>query len=93
MNVFKKMIAVFALLVVACPTSGCIGGQLWAEYNILRTESVRSQELELKAKTLGNSEAKALIRAINEKEVEEVKTLGKMLNLGDLTDVALKLTK
>ena len=94
MNVTKKFASIIALLLIACPVSGCIGSDLWAGFNSLQNEIVTSRNLDEVQKTkFPATETKALLRAIKEKDVEEVKTISRIMNLGPASQIAEDLAK
>lgn len=93
MGIIKKFAALIALFVVASPV-GCIGNELFAEYNVLQHQIVTSRNLDEVQKTkFPATETKSLLRAIKEKNTEEVKTISKIMNLGSVSQIAEDLAK
>jgi hypothetical protein len=94
MNVTKKFASIIALLLIACPVSGCIGSDLWAGYNSLQNEILTSRNLEeVIQKKFPTTETKALLRAIKNKDLEEVQAISKAMDLGSVSEIAESLAK
>jgi hypothetical protein len=93
MTIIQKFVAVFLVLFIASP-AGCIGNQLCAEYNMLQAQVVTSKRLEeVIQKKFPATETKALLRAIKNKDLEEVQAISKAMDLGSVSEIAESLAK